>query len=108
MGVLDIDETTDLKFIIYENSIKKLLRKHWWGGGKEFVIEWDEKEPHEYDNLRWKVVGDIVHLKFTSYIHGSESMLNGYGKVNIRSEFFKSCFGLLWRDIKLYIKTEKV
>lgn len=108
MGVLDIDESTDLKFVIYENAIKKLLRKHWWITCKEFIIEWGGEEPHEYDNLRWKVDGDIVYLKFTSYIHGSESMLNGYSKVNIRSEFFKSCFGLLWKDIKLYIKTEMV
>lgn len=110
MGMLDIDETTDLKFVIYENSIKKLLSKYWWGGGKEFVIEWDRKEPHEYDNLRWKVVGDIVHLKFTSYIHGSECILNGYRLINIRSEFIKHSlsFGLLWKDIKRYIETEMI
>ena len=110
MGILDIDESTDLKFVIYENSIKKLLREHWWSGDKEFVIEWDEggKEPYEYDNLRWKTIGRTVHLKFTSYAYGSEGILNGYRLINIRSGFFKSNFSLLWKDIKRYIETEKV
>jgi hypothetical protein len=109
MGLLDIDESTDLKFVIYENSIKKLLRKYWWGVDKEFVMEWDGKEPYEYDNLRWKVVGDIIHLKFTSYIYGSEDILNGYHLIHIRSgAFFSVNFNLSWRDIKRYIETEMV
>lgn len=110
MGLLDIDESTDLKFDIYKNSIKKLLREHWRGGEVfgEFVIEWDGKEPHEYDNLRWKVVEGVVHLKFTSYAHGNESILNGYHMIHIRSGFFKSSFSLLWKDIKRYIETGMV
>lgn len=108
MGLLDTDESIDLKFVIYENSIKKLLREYWWNGDNEFVIEWGRKEPHEYDNLRWKVVEDKIHLKFTSYVHGSKGILNGYHLINIRSEFFKSNFSLLWKDIKRYIETEKV
>jgi hypothetical protein len=108
MGMLDIDESADLKFVIYENSIKKLLRKHWWGGDNKIVIEWDGKEPYEYDNLRWKVVGDIIHVKFTSYVYGSEGVLNGYHLINVRSGFFKSNFSLLWKDIKRYIETGMV
>jgi hypothetical protein len=108
MGLLDTDESTDLKFVIYENSIKKILKEHWWGGDGEFVLEWDGKEPHEYDNLRWKVVGDIIHVKFTSYVYGSEGVLNGYHLINIRSGFFKSNFSLLWKDIKRYMETEMV
>ena len=108
MGMLDIDESTDLKFVIYENSIKKILKTYWWGGDNKIVIEWDGKEPHEYDNLRWKVVGDIIHVKFTSYVYGSEGVLNGYHLINIRSGFFKSNFSLLWKDIKRYMGTEMV
>lgn len=110
MGMLDIDESTDLKFVVYENFIKKLLGKYWWDGDNKIVMEWDGKEPHEYDNLRWKVVGDTIHLKFTSYIHGSKDILNGYHRINIRSGFIKHSlsFGLLWQDIKKYIETEMV
>ena len=105
MGMLDIDESTDLKLDIYKNYINKLLRTHWWNGKGEFVIEWDGKEPHEYDNLRWKVIDDAIHLKFTSYVHGSKGILNGYHLINIKSGFFKSNFSLLWKDIKRYIET---
>jgi hypothetical protein len=109
MGMLDMDESTDLKFVIYENSIKKLLREYWWNGDNEFVIEWGRKEPYEYDNLRWKVVEDIIHLKFTSYIHCNEGILNGYSMINIRGGvMFSVNFNLSWRDIKRYIETEMV
>lgn len=110
MGMLDINESTDLKFVIYENSIKKMLREYWWSGDKEFVIEWDEsgKEPYEYDNLRWKPIGCTIHLKFTSYVYGSEGILNGYHLINIKSGFSKINFSLLWKDIKRYIETEMV
>ena len=63
MGLLDVNESIDLKFVIYENSIKKILREYWWNGDKEFVIEWGRKEPYEYDNLRWKVVEDKTAVK---------------------------------------------
>lgn len=109
MGMLDIDESTDLKFVIYENSIKKLLKKYWWGGDKKFVIEWGGKEPHEYDNLRWKVIDDVIHLKFTSYIHNDRGILNGYHLIHISGGVcFSVSFNLSWRDIKRYIETGMV
>ena len=109
MSVLDIDESTDLRFNIYKNSINKLLRKYWWDDKDEFVIEWDGKEPHEYDNLRWKVIDDTIHLKFTSYVHSSKYLLNGYHLICVSGGVcFGINFNLSWRDIKRYIETGTV
>ena len=109
MSVLDIDESKDLKFDIYKNYINKLLRKYWWNRSGEFVIEWDGKEPHEYDNLRWKVVDDIIYLKFTSYVHYHKAILNGYHMIRISGgACFNVNFNLSWRDIKRYIETGMV